>query len=68
LQVGKKKAEKNKKNKISNDVYDAELFRLQTELVKLQEWARDTGARIVIVFEGRRSRQRRDDQTDHRVP
>ncbi|MCI4676796.1 polyphosphate kinase 2 [Mycolicibacterium litorale] len=35
------------------DVYDAELFRLQTELVKLQEWAKVTGARIVVVFEGR---------------
>ncbi len=29
------------------------MFRLQTELVKLQEWARETGARVVIVFEGR---------------
>ncbi|WP_196772997.1 polyphosphate kinase 2 [Mycobacterium asiaticum] len=39
--------------KIPNDVYEAELFRLQTELVKLQEWVRFTGARVVIVFEGR---------------
>ncbi len=39
--------------KIPNDVYEAELFRLQTELVKLQEWVRATGARIVVVFEGR---------------
>ncbi|ORA26595.1 polyphosphate kinase 2 [Mycobacterium angelicum] len=39
--------------KISNSVYAAELFRLQTEFVKLQEWARTTGARIVIIFEGR---------------
>jgi polyphosphate kinase 2 len=39
--------------KIDNDVYDAELFRLQTELVKLQEWVRHTGARVVIIFEGR---------------
>ncbi len=44
---------KNKKKKISNEVYEAELFRLQTELVKLQEWAKQTGARIVVVFEGR---------------
>ncbi|MDT5010566.1 MAG: polyphosphate kinase [Mycobacterium sp.] len=51
--MGKKSAEKRKKNKIPNDVYEAELFRLQTELVKLQEWVRDTGSRIVIVFEGR---------------
>ncbi|MEU1297931.1 polyphosphate kinase 2 [Streptomyces sp. NPDC005840] len=34
-------------------VYEAELLRLQTELVKLQEWVRATGARLVVVFEGR---------------
>ena len=39
--------------RVSNSVYEAELFRLQTELVKLQEWTRVTGARIVILFEGR---------------
>jgi polyphosphate kinase len=39
--------------KISNEVYEAEIFRMQTELVKLQEWTRQTGARIVVIFEGR---------------
>ena len=39
--------------KISTEAYEAELFRLQTELVKLQEWVRATGIRIVIIFEGR---------------
>ena len=39
--------------KVSIEVYEAELYRLQTELVKLQEWARATGARIVVLFEGR---------------
>ncbi len=39
--------------KIANDVYEAELFRLQTEFVKLQEWVRHTGARVVVIFEGR---------------
>lgn len=34
-------------------VYERELLRLQTELVKLQEWVRATGARLVVVFEGR---------------
>jgi polyphosphate kinase 2 len=33
--------------------YDKELFRLQAELVKLQEWVRTEGARVVVVFEGR---------------
>jgi len=39
--------------KLPKDVYEAELYRLQTELVKLQEWVKATGARIVVVFEGR---------------
>jgi polyphosphate kinase len=52
------KPKKNKSNarterKISNEVYEAELFRLQTEFVKLQEWVRQTGARVVVIFEGR---------------
>jgi polyphosphate kinase len=33
--------------------YEAELYRLQAELVKAQEWVRAEGARIVIIFEGR---------------
>ncbi|HEY9266682.1 MAG: polyphosphate kinase 2 [Mycobacterium sp.] len=47
------KGAKDRKNKLPKDVYKAELFRLQTELVQLQEWVRETGARVVIVFEGR---------------
>ncbi|HET7475862.1 MAG TPA: polyphosphate kinase 2 [Dermatophilaceae bacterium] len=46
----KKKA---KRVKISVEAYETEMFRLQTELVKLQEWTRAAGARIVVVFEGR---------------
>ncbi|MBO0815053.1 MAG: polyphosphate kinase 2 [Actinobacteria bacterium] len=34
-------------------IYETELFRLQAELVKLQEWVRAEGARLVVVFEGR---------------
>jgi polyphosphate kinase len=33
--------------------YEAELFRLQAELVKVQEWVKAEGQRIVVVFEGR---------------
>jgi polyphosphate kinase 2 len=33
--------------------YFRELFRLQGELVKLQDWVTKTGHRLVIVFEGR---------------
>ena len=39
--------------KMSNKEYEKEMFKLQTELVKLQEWVKATGARIVIIFEGR---------------
>jgi polyphosphate kinase len=34
-------------------IYFRELFRLQGELVKLQDWVASTGARVVILFEGR---------------
>jgi len=33
--------------------YEQELLRLQEELVKMAEWIRDTGARVVVIFEGR---------------
>lgn len=33
--------------------YDRELRRLQIELVKLQEWIRHKGLRVVVLFEGR---------------
>jgi len=38
---------------LQNKEYEAELFQLQVELVKLQDWVKKTGARIVILFEGR---------------
>lgn len=41
------------KRRISEAVYESELFRLQTELVRLQEWVRHSGARLVVIFEGR---------------
>ena len=34
-------------------LYERELFRLQAELVKVQEWVRAEGQRLVVVFEGR---------------
>jgi polyphosphate kinase 2 len=33
--------------------YERELSRLQVELVKLQEWIRHEGLRVVVIFEGR---------------
>jgi polyphosphate kinase len=49
----KKKSPRPAEGRIPGSVYEAELFRLQTELVKLQEWVRHSGTRLVIVFEGR---------------
>ena len=34
-------------------VYFKELFRLQHELVKLQDWVQDQGLKVAVVFEGR---------------
>ena len=39
--------------RLNGKAYDAEMAALQVELVKLQRWAKDTGARVAIVFEGR---------------
>ena len=39
--------------RLPKKAYEAELFRLQGELVKLQEWVRTEGARLAVVFEGR---------------
>jgi len=64
--IRKEKVMSKKKNK-NNDVqveisderkkpkidYDKELRRLQVELAHLQAWVKKTGARIVIIFEGR---------------
>jgi polyphosphate kinase len=38
---------------LKGKIYKHELYRLQAELVKLQEWVRQEGARVVVVFEGR---------------
>jgi polyphosphate kinase 2 len=41
------------KPKLKRKEYDALLEPLQIELVKLQEWVKVTGAKIIVVFEGR---------------
>jgi polyphosphate kinase 2 len=39
--------------RLDRELYERELYSLQVELVKMQEWVRDQGARLVVVFEGR---------------
>ncbi|MGM9428588.1 polyphosphate kinase 2 [Hydrogenophaga sp. MI9] len=41
------------KNLLSRKVYEAQKYLLQVELLKLQAWAKESGQRIVILFEGR---------------
>ena len=41
------------KDKLKKKEYEKELRKLQTRLVEMQEWVKATGARVVIVFEGR---------------
>jgi polyphosphate kinase len=40
-------------SKYPTKVYEKELLRLQEELVKMEDWVQATGARVVVVFEGR---------------
>jgi polyphosphate kinase 2 len=41
------------KEKLTTKLYSKELERLQVELCHLQQWVTRTGARIIIIFEGR---------------
>jgi len=41
------------RKKIKNKLYEKEIARLQIELVKLQEWIKHMGLKVVVVFEGR---------------
>ena len=46
-------AERTPQEKEDRRLYFVELFRLQGELVKLQDWIKSTGHKVVILFEGR---------------
>ena len=51
---GKKAAQQlNGRQRLPKRLYETELYRLQGEVVKMQEWMRAEGARIVVIFEGR---------------
>ncbi len=41
------------KNLLSRKGYEKQKYRLQVELLKLQAWVKETGSRVIILFEGR---------------
>jgi polyphosphate kinase 2 len=41
------------RNLLRRATYEKEKFKLQVELLKLQAWVKETGQRLVIIFEGR---------------
>lgn len=49
----KKKTSKQKSGKLDKKSYEKELRKLQVELVKLQEWIKNKGLKVVVIFEGR---------------
>ena len=54
--------------KLKRDFYENEIEQLHVELVHLQEWVRDKGLKIVVLFEGRDAAGKGGrDQTDHRA-
>ena len=47
------KKDSGRKGKLKDRQYEKELARLHVEVVKLQEWVKQKGAKVCIVFEGR---------------
>jgi polyphosphate kinase 2 (PPK2 family) len=41
------------KTKMGRKEYEKELLKLQAELCELQEWVKQKGLRVIVVFEGR---------------
>ena len=42
-----------RKDSMKKSFYEEELVKLQVELVKLQEWIKEKGLKVVVIFEGR---------------
>ncbi|KJL41623.1 Polyphosphate kinase 2 (PPK2) [Microbacterium trichothecenolyticum] len=51
--VTKKSAKKSSVKRLNKRLYKAELERLQTELVEMQQWVASSGNRVLVLFEGR---------------
>jgi polyphosphate kinase len=52
-QAARTKAKAGGPQRLPRKLYETELYRLQAELVKVQEWVRTEHARVVVIFEGR---------------
>jgi polyphosphate kinase 2 len=50
---GHSSARQQEKKKLDKKFYEKELVKLQIELVKLQEWIKEKGLKVVVIFEGR---------------
>ena len=48
-----KSTPENSRKRVKKSVYESELFRMQLELVKMQEWVKENGLKVVVIFEGR---------------
>jgi polyphosphate kinase 2 len=53
LSAGWREGEYPYQNLLSRKSYERQKYRLQVELLKLQAWVKETGQRVVILFEGR---------------
>lgn len=51
--MAKKKDKDKKSKKLDEERYESEMESLQTELVRLQEWIKYKGLKVVVIFEGR---------------
>jgi polyphosphate kinase 2 len=51
--MSKKRTPESSVERVKKKLYEAELERLQIELVEMQQWVAETGARVVVIFEGR---------------
>ena len=49
----KSESEPRERKKLKREDYERELLKLQLELCHLQDWVKRTGARVIVVFEGR---------------
>src|SRR4051812_39733654 len=51
--MGNRSKARSSRSSLTSKAYEAELYRLQVELAKVQEWVRAEQQRVVVVFEGR---------------